>query len=69
MPGLPPLQQVVERYRKLDSALLYDTLDAMGLPQQQLDLTIAPLHLDMVVACVAFVIDGRIIMKDGVLMV
>ena len=50
MPAQPPLQQVVERYRKLESALIYDTLDAMGLPQQQLDIAIAPLHVDMVVA-------------------
>ncbi|HSB70389.1 MAG TPA: hypothetical protein VLT62_13740 [Candidatus Methylomirabilis sp.] len=46
--------EIVERYKKLDSALIYDTLDAMGLPQQQLDLAIAPLHMDMVVAGPAF---------------
>jgi regulator of RNase E activity RraA len=54
MPAAPPLQQVVERYKKLDSALIYDTLDAMGLPQQQLDIAISPLHVDMVVAGPAF---------------
>jgi regulator of RNase E activity RraA len=48
------LQAIVARYRKLDSALIYDTLDAMGLPQQQLDLAIQPLHVDMVVAGPAF---------------
>jgi regulator of RNase E activity RraA len=50
----PTLPEIVERYRTLDSALLYDTLDAMGLPQQQLDLAIQPLALDMVVAGPAF---------------
>ena len=48
------LSEIVERYSKLDSALIYDTLDAIGLPQQQLDLAIAPLHIDMVVAGPAF---------------
>ena len=50
----PPLQEIIERYRKLDSALLYDTLDAMGLPAQQLDLAIRPLDIHMVVAGPAF---------------
>jgi 4-hydroxy-4-methyl-2-oxoglutarate aldolase len=54
MPAQPSLQQVVERYQTLDSALIYDTLDAMGLPQQQLDIAIAPLQVDMVVAGPAF---------------
>lgn len=50
----PTLPELIERYRKLDSALLYDTLDAMGLPQQQLDLAIQPLTPDMVIAGPAF---------------
>ena len=54
MPKQPALQKIVERYRKLDSALIYDTLDAMGLPAQQLDLAIAPLDVNMVVAGPAF---------------
>lgn len=54
MPAQPPPQQIVARYQKLDSALIYDTLDAMGLPQQQLDLAIAPLDVNMVVAGPAF---------------
>src|SRR5438128_9256522 len=39
------LQQTIERYRKLDSAPVYDTLDAMGLPNKQLTLNIQPLDL------------------------
>ena len=54
MPAQRPLQQIVELYTKLDCALIYDTLDAVGLPQQQLDIAIAPLHVDMVVAGPAF---------------
>jgi hypothetical protein len=54
MPAQPSLKQIIERYQKLDSALIYDTLDAMGLPQQQLDLAIAPLDVNMVVAGPAF---------------
>ena len=54
MTAQPPLSEIVARYKKLDSALIYDTLDAMGLPQQQLDLAIAPLHIDMVLAGPAF---------------
>jgi 4-hydroxy-4-methyl-2-oxoglutarate aldolase len=54
MPEQPALRKIVERYRKLDSALIYDTLDAMGLPAQQLDLAITPLEVNMVVAGPAF---------------
>ncbi|MFB3816920.1 MAG: RraA family protein [Candidatus Methylomirabilales bacterium] len=50
----PTLPEVIQRYKKLDSALIFDTLDAMGLPQQQLDLAIQPLTLDMVIAGPAF---------------
>jgi 4-hydroxy-4-methyl-2-oxoglutarate aldolase len=57
--GDPPapgdtLGAVIERYRRLESALLYDVLDRMGLPNQQLSLEIAPLDVDMVVAGEAF---------------
>jgi regulator of RNase E activity RraA len=54
MSAQPSLQEIIVRYHKLDSALIYDTLDAMGLPQQQLDLAIAPLEVNMVVAGPAF---------------
>ena len=46
----PTMQEIIERYRKLESALIYDTLDTMGLPNQQLSLAIQPLDIDMVVA-------------------
>lgn len=54
MTAQPSLQEIVERYRKLDSALIYDTLNAMGLSAQQLDLAIKPLDINMVVAGPAF---------------
>ncbi|MBV9356703.1 MAG: hypothetical protein JO023_14415, partial [Chloroflexi bacterium] len=44
----------VARYRRLESALIYDVLDSMGLPNQQLSLAIQPLQLEMVVAGPAF---------------
>jgi regulator of RNase E activity RraA len=50
----PDMQEIIERYRKLESALIYDTLDTMGLPNQQLSLAIQPLDIDMVVAGPAF---------------
>lgn len=49
-----PLPDVIERYRKLETALVYDCLDTMGLPHQQLSLEIQPLDPDMVVAGPAF---------------
>jgi 4-hydroxy-4-methyl-2-oxoglutarate aldolase len=52
--GQPTLEEVIERYRRLDSALVYDVLDRMGLPDQQLSLEIKPLDVDMVVAGEAF---------------
>ncbi len=45
---------VAERYRRLETALVYDVLDTMGLPNQQLSLAIQPLHYEMVVAGPAF---------------
>ena len=50
----PNLPDVIERYRKLESALIYDCLDSMGLPHQQLSLEIQPLDPDMVLAGEAF---------------
>lgn len=52
--GQPALTEVIERYRRLESALIYDVLDRMGLPNQQLSLQIAPLDVEMVVAGEAF---------------
>ena len=48
------LPDVIERYRKLESALVYDCLDSMGLPHQQLSLDIQPLDPDFVLAGEAF---------------
>jgi 4-hydroxy-4-methyl-2-oxoglutarate aldolase len=48
------MQETIDRYRKLDSDLIYDTLNAMGLPNQQLSLAIQPLEVNMVVAGPAF---------------
>ena len=39
---------IAARYRKLETALIYDVLDTMGLPHQQLSLDIQPLDWDMV---------------------
>lgn len=50
----PTMQEVVNRYRKLDSDLVYDTLNAMGLTNQQLSLAIQPLDVQMAVAGPAF---------------
>ncbi|HEX2324302.1 MAG TPA: hypothetical protein VHQ00_02825, partial [Chloroflexota bacterium] len=52
--GQPTLRAVIERYQRLESALLYDVLDRMGLPHQQLALEITPLDVEMVVAGEAF---------------
>lgn len=49
-----PLGDIIERYRQLESALIYDTLDAMGLPNQQLSLEIQPVDINMVLAGPAF---------------
>ena len=48
------LAGIIERYRRLETALVYDVLDSMGLPHQQLALGIQPLHYEMVVAGEAF---------------
>lgn len=48
------MQEIIERYSKLESALIYDTLDNMGLSHQQLSLEIQPLDIDMVIAGPAF---------------
>jgi regulator of RNase E activity RraA len=50
----PSLREIIERYKKLDSALIYDTMDAMGLCNQQLSLEIKPLDINWVLAGPAF---------------
>ena len=49
-----PLDELIERYRALETALVYDVLDTMGLPGQQLALAIQPLDAGMVLAGTAF---------------
>ncbi len=54
-PGpMPNLADLIERYRRLETALVYDVLDTMGLPNQQLSLHIQPLDGEMIVAGEAF---------------
>jgi 4-hydroxy-4-methyl-2-oxoglutarate aldolase len=48
------LAEIARRYSQLESALVYDVLDSMGLPNQQLSLEIQPLDVNMVVAGPAF---------------
>src|SRR2546430_13072715 len=50
----PVSPDVIERFRRLESALIYDVLDSMGLPHQQLSLDIQPLDINMIVAGPAF---------------
>src|SRR3977135_810265 len=50
----PVSSAVIERFRRLESALIYDVLDSMGLPHQQLSLQIQPLEINMIVAGPAF---------------
>src|SRR5438552_16284977 len=50
----PVSSDVIERFRCLESALIYDVLDSMGLPHQQLSLEIQPLDVAMVLAGPAF---------------
>jgi 4-hydroxy-4-methyl-2-oxoglutarate aldolase len=59
----PMAGDVVERYRRLESALIYDVLDSMGLPHQQLSLAIQPLDINMVVAGPAFT--SKSVVSDG----
>jgi regulator of RNase E activity RraA len=49
-----PLAELIERYRRLETALVYDVLDTMGLPNQQLSLAIQPLDASMVLCGAAF---------------
>ncbi len=54
-----PLSELVSRYEKLSSPLVYDILDRMGWPNQALTAQIRALAPDMLVAGPAFTIDGR----------
>jgi 4-hydroxy-4-methyl-2-oxoglutarate aldolase len=49
---------MVERFRRIPSATIYDVLDSMGLPNQCLSLDIRPLRDDMKVSGPAFTVHG-----------
>jgi regulator of RNase E activity RraA len=53
-----PLGEMVERYKKLYAALVYDVLELMGFPNQTLSLDIKPLTNNMVVAGLAYTFIG-----------
>lgn len=55
--------ELVDRYRRLYSGVLYDALEELGLPHQALAVDIKPIRSDMVVAGPAFTIKG---MPDSV---
>jgi len=51
-------KEMAERYRKIPTATIYDTLDSMGYGNQCLSLAIKPLCYDMHVAGQAFTVQG-----------
>lgn len=53
-----PVNELVERYKRLSSPVVYDILDTMGYPNQALSADIRTLDPQMVVAGPAFTIDG-----------
>lgn len=53
-----PVNELVERYERLSSPVVYDILDTMGYPNQALSAGIRPLDPQMVVAGPAFTIGG-----------
>lgn len=50
------VQTTAERFKALYSAVVYDVMDEMGLPDQCIDLGIAPLRADMQVAGPAYTV-------------
>lgn len=53
-----PLSELITRYERLSSPLVYDVLDQLGHPNQALAAEIRPLAPEMVVAGPAFTIEG-----------
>jgi len=51
--------EMVDRFRKIRSANVYDVLDRMGYPFQTLNLDIKPLKEEMKIAGVAFTVQGH----------
>lgn len=53
-----PIPKMIQRYKMLYSALVYDVLEEMGYPDQTLSLSIRPLDRNMVLAGTAFTMVG-----------
>ena len=53
------MKQIVERYKKLYSGVVYDSLAALGYPNQSCSYDIKPIRDDMVLAGPAFTIKGK----------
>lgn len=58
LPGAPDMLDVIERYKRLYTGLVYDIMDEMGLPYQSLATDLRPLRDDMVIAGPAFTVQG-----------
>ena len=52
-------EKIIERYRKLYSGLVYDTLAEFGYPNQACNIDLKPINDDMILAGPAFTIKGR----------
>lgn len=53
------MKQIVERYRKLYSGVVYDSLAGFGYPNQACNYDIRPIRDDMILAGPAFTIKGK----------
>ncbi len=53
-----PILEMSERFNKIATATVYDTMDRMGMPNQVLDLDIHPIRDDMHIAGPAFTVRG-----------
>jgi regulator of RNase E activity RraA len=53
-----PVIEMTERFNKIATATVFDTMDKMGMPNQVLDLDIRPLRDDMHIAGPAFTVRG-----------
>lgn len=53
-----PIIEMSERFNKIATATVYDTMDRMGMPNQVLDLDIRPIRDDMHIAGPAFTVRG-----------
>lgn len=53
-----PVEEMTERFDKIATATVFDTMDKMNMPNQVLDLNIRPLRDDMHIAGPAFTVRG-----------